>query len=94
VLQSLELVNGKAMAERLQEGSKLLLASDLGREENSSKVVATLYRRALSRLPNDEENAIARSLLGSPKQKSASREEGWEDFLWALFVSPEFQFGR
>lgn len=94
VLQSLELVNGQAMAERLREGSKLLLASDLGKEEDPTKVVTTLYRRALSRMPNDTEVSLARTLLDFPKDKSASRQEGWEDFLWALFVSPEFQFVR
>jgi hypothetical protein len=93
-LQSLELVNGKAMAERLQEGSKLLLASDLGKEENPANVIQTLYRRALSRLPNEEEISLARPLLGSSKDKPAARQEGWEDFLWTLFVSPEFQFVR
>jgi hypothetical protein len=94
VLQSLELVNGKAMAERLQEGSKLLLDSDLGKEEDPAKVIQVLYRRALARLPNKEEVSLARPLLGSPKDKPTSRQEGWQDFLWTLFVSPEFQFLR
>jgi hypothetical protein len=94
VLQSLELVNGKAMAERLQEGAKLLLASDIGKEEDSSKILQILYRRASARLPNEEEIALARPLLGSPKEKTSARQEGWEDFLWTLFVSPEFQFVR
>jgi hypothetical protein len=94
VLQSLELVNGKAMAERLQEGAKLLLASDLGKEKDPAKVIQVLYRRALARLPNKEEISLARPLLGSPKDKPVARQEGWEDFLWTLFVSPEFQFVR
>jgi len=94
VLQSLELVNGKAMAERLQEGSKLLLGSDLGKEENPAKVIQVLYRRSLARLPSAEEISLARPLFGSPKDKPAARQEGWEDFLWTQFVSPEFQFVR
>ena len=94
VLQSLELVNGKAMAERLQEGSKMLLGSDLGKEENPAKVTQILYRRSLARLPSEEEISLARPLLGSPKDKPAARQEGWEDFLWTLFVNPEFQFAR
>jgi hypothetical protein len=94
VLQSLELVNGKAMAERLQEGSKRLLASDLGKQEDPAKVIQILYRRAYSRLPNHEEIALARPLLGMPKDKLSTRQEGWEDFLWTFFVSPEFQFVR
>jgi hypothetical protein len=94
VLQSLELVNGKALAERLREGSRLLLASDLKKEENAAKMVSILYRRALSRLPNDKELLLAVLLLSSAKGQSTSRQEEWEDVLWALFVSPEFQFVR
>jgi hypothetical protein len=94
VLQALELVNGQALADRLKEGAKTLLASELGREEDAGKVERVLYRRALGRLPNDEELALAKPLIGSPKDKAAARQEGWEDFLWALFVSPEFQFVR
>jgi len=94
VLQSLELVNGKAMAERLSEGVKTLLASNLGKEEDSTKVITTLYRRALSRAPTENEITLARDVLALPKDKPSARQEGWEDFLWALFVSPEFQFVR
>ena len=94
VLQSLELVNGKAMAERLSEGVKTLLASNLGKEEDSTKVITTLYRRALSRAPTENEITLARDVLGSPKDNPSARQQGWEDFLWALFVSPEFQFVR
>ena len=94
VLQSLELVNGKAMAERLSEGAKTLLASDLGKEKDSAKVTATLYRRALSRKPTEAEISLADKLLGFPEDKSSARQECWEDLLWALFISPEFQFVR
>jgi hypothetical protein len=94
VLQSLELVNGKTMAERLSEGAKTLLASDLGKERDSTKVTATLYRRALSRMPTEAETSLARTLLGSPEDKPLARQDGWEDFLWALVISPEFQFVR
>ena len=38
--------------------------------------------------------ALLRPLLASPSDKAATRQEGWEDFLWVLFMSPEFQFVR
>jgi hypothetical protein len=94
VLQSLELVNGKALAERLQEGSRLLLASDLKKQENTAKMGSILYRRALSRLPNDKELSLTVPLLSTAHDQSTSRQEAWEDVLWVLFVSPEFQFVR
>lgn len=47
-----------------------------------------LYQYLLSRAPTDEERAIAIGMLGSPKPTN----EGTEDLLWALLMSPEFQF--
>ncbi len=94
VLQSLELVNGKALTDRLREGAKLLLTSDLGKEEGTAKVIRTLYLRALSRDPSQDEIALAKPLLGSAKDNPLARQQGWEDFLWMLFMSPEFQFVR
>ena len=69
VLQALELVNGAAMSNRLREGAKALLASDLGREEDAAKVARTLYLRALGRPPSDAEAALAKEMLGTPKDK-------------------------
>jgi hypothetical protein len=92
VLQALELVNGAALTARLRDGARTLLASDLGREEDAAKVAQVLYLRALGRPPTAEEVVLARPLLGSPKDNGATRQEGWEDFLWELFMSPEFQF--
>jgi hypothetical protein len=91
VLQALELVNGKDLSARLQDGARTLLASDLGR---GAKMVRILYRRALGRLPTAGEIDLARPLLGAPKDNPAARQEGWQDFLWVLFMSPEFQFVR
>jgi hypothetical protein len=92
VLQALELVNGTALTDRLREGAKTLLASDLGHETDIAKVVRTLYERALGRPASDDEVALARPMLGSPGDPPANRQGGWEDFLWVIFVSPEFQF--
>jgi hypothetical protein len=94
VLQALELVNGQALTGRLHEGAKALLASDLGRDEDAGRVVGVLYLRALGRTPGEEEIALAKPLIGSPKDKPEARQEGWEDVLWVLFMSPEFQFLR
>ncbi len=94
VLQALELVNGAVLSSRLREGAKALLASDLGREEDAAKVARTLYLRALGRPPSDAEAALAKEMLGSPKDKPEARQAVWEDFLWALCMEPEMQFIR
>jgi hypothetical protein len=89
VLQALELVNGKELTVRLREGVKKLLASDLGKEKDVDQVVRELYLRALSRLPSAEELKEARAAAGA-----ANRQEGWEDLVWVLVMSPEMQFIR
>ena len=94
VLQALELVNGAVLSGRLREGAKALLASDLGREEDAAKVARTLYLPALGRPPSDAEAALAKEMLGTPKDKPEARQAAWEDFLWALCMNPEMQFIR
>jgi hypothetical protein len=93
VLQALELVNGRVLAGRLHDGARTLLASELGRQD-SAAVVRALYLRALGREPNAEELALAGPLVSSPKDTPQTRQEGWEDLLWMLAMSPEFQFIR
>jgi len=94
VLQALELVNGSALNQRLQGGAKHLLASEWGSEQQTAKVVEALYCRALGRLPGRAEIDLVQPLLGSPQEKAESRQEGWEDALWGMFMNPEFQFIR
>jgi hypothetical protein len=94
VLQELELVNGTVLAGRLGEGAKTLLASDLGREADAKKVARTLYLRALGREPSADEAALAAPLTGTPKDPSTERQQRWQDVLWVLLMSPEFQFVR
>ena len=49
------------------------------------QMISRLYQHALGRDPNAEELAIARGLL-------KSGTAGLEDLMWAIFLSPEFQF--
>ena len=49
------------------------------------QLIARIYQHALGRDPNAEESQIARDLL-------QSGTAGLEDLLWAIFLSPEFQF--
>jgi hypothetical protein len=94
VLQALELVNGQELATRLREGAKVLLDSDLSRKEDTKEIVALLWRKALGRVPTEDEIALVGPLLGSPRDAIGDRLAGWEDMLWLLFMSPEFQFVR
>jgi hypothetical protein len=94
VLQALELVNGAAFEERLRGGADHLLDSELADEPDLEQVCRTMYLKALGRQPTSAEVDSARRFLGSPSEEPESRRDGWQDFLWTVFMSPEFQFIR
>jgi hypothetical protein len=50
-------------------------------------MVETLYLEALSRLPSSLEKQVARKILGGRVTPDSAA-----DFLWAIFMLPEFQF--
>jgi hypothetical protein len=56
------------------------------------ELIGEVYRRLLSRNPSSQEHAIARDFLTSPEGGKKISSDGLEDLLWALCLSPEFQF--
>ena len=55
-------------------------------------LILDVYQRLLSRDPTPGEQAVARSFLTGPDQGKKISADGLEDLLWALCLSPEFQF--
>ncbi len=55
-------------------------------------LILDVYQRLLSRNPTPGEQAVARSFLTGPDQGKKISADGLEDLLWALCLSPEFQF--
>ena len=55
--------------------------------QDADALIARVYRHALSRLPREAERAAAREF-------GVSTPDGLEDFLWAVAMSPEFQYVR
>ena len=85
-LEAMDLNNGAILDARLAEGAAALLA----RESSSSTDLATyVWRAALSRDPTPEELQLAVSLLGDKPQVATL-----QDFLWGVFMLPEFQIVR
>ncbi len=60
-----------------------------GSPENvtGDKLIARLYHHALARDPQPAESRVAREFL-----KGKRPVEGLQDLLWAIFLSPEFQY--
>ena len=82
-LQALEMTNGETLADLLKRGAANLLADPAVAR---GKLIATLYEKALSRRPSDQELKLAREIVGQPAQPA-----GVEDLLWAVTMLPEFQ---
>lgn len=55
---------------------------------DAAGLIRYLYQGLLAREPESAELALAREILGA----TAPAPEGAEDLLWALLMSPEFQF--
>lgn len=55
-------------------------------------LIDRVYRHVLSREPGEKERQVAREYLTGGKSAGKISADGLEDLLWALFLSPEFQF--
>ncbi len=84
LLQALELTNGAYFNTVLEEGAVSWL---LKYQRDSEKIVDTLYREALGRMPTSEEKRIMLKSLGETPNKEAVH-----DLFWATLLLPEFQF--
>jgi hypothetical protein len=87
--QALHLSNGTAIHEKVTSPAGRV-AKLLARKAGDSEIAEELYLAALSRLPTDAERATVRELV----MVSPSREQGWQDVLWALLNSAEFGFNH
>jgi hypothetical protein len=72
---------------RIEGGPPLPAPSIASKPE---ELTERLYMQLFARRPSPGESKIARSLLGMSRVSSA----GLEDLLWALVMSPEFQYIR
>lgn len=84
-LEAIHLANGPEFAAMLREGATALLATGMKVDD----LVERVYLNALFREPNPDERAAALELIaqGIP-------EEGLSDFLWTVFLQPEFFYIR
>lgn len=84
-LEAIHLANGPEFASMLREGATALLATGRAPDE----LVDHVHLAALSRRPTAEERAVALATLGE-----GAPAEGMADFLWTVFLQPEFFYIR
>ena len=81
-LEAINLANGPEVAKLMQEGAKGLI-----KKGSPSDIIMHVYMSALSRPPSRTETAAAIRIVGQePTQESL------EDFLWSVFMLPEFLY--
>jgi hypothetical protein len=85
-LEAMDLSNGQSFADLLSAGAKKWSKEF---PDDSKALVLNLYRRVFTRSPTSEELALGFEMLGEKPDLQAV-----EDLLWAMFMSPEFQFIR
>lgn len=88
--QALMLMNNPSFEERIQAKDTNLLSRILKAYPNDDDALRILYLRALARKPTERELAKCRQYIA----KVGSRAEAFEDLLWALINSTEFQTKR
>ena len=84
VVQALELLNGHILNELIDPAT----LSPRGARPDLRKAIDRIYRVTLSRPATLEEKKVGQAFLNS----AHAMHEGVADMLWALLVSPEFQF--
>jgi uncharacterized membrane protein/mono/diheme cytochrome c family protein len=82
LLQALELSNGEKLNKALVKGGEKWAETF----PDTLALTENLYAKALLRKPSEKEIEVAKKVLGSRPEPTAV-----QDFLWAVFLLPEFQ---
>jgi hypothetical protein len=90
VPQALMMMNNPTINGRIQAQGTNLLARILKAYPNDNDAIRMVYLRSLARKPTDRELGKARKYI----QSVGNRPEAFEDLLWALINSTEFQTKR
>ncbi len=92
-LQSLQMMNGKTMADVTSPESNRLLAALDAPYMNDPDRTEAIYLAVLSRKPDTDEQAAVSQMLAEC-QTPQDRRQAQSDLLWALVNSTEFAFNR
>jgi hypothetical protein len=76
------MTNGERIHQTLVRGSKKWAQS----KETNESLITAYYKKALGRIPTPKELGLAIKSL-----KEQGRENGLQDFFWAMLLHPEFQ---
>ena len=91
--QSLNLMNGEEVEDKVRAKENVLSQLlDAGRPD--AEVLKDLYVRAFSRPPSSEEAAAIEQYVAAETKAGRDRRRAYENILWAILNSKEFQLNR
>jgi hypothetical protein len=90
ISQALLMMNNPVLNQKIQARGTNLLARILKAYPHDTEAVQMVYQRTLARKPTDRELQRCRDYIS----KSENRTEAFEDILWSLLNSTEFQTKR
>ncbi|MYB52248.1 MAG: DUF1800 family protein, partial [Acidobacteriia bacterium] len=91
--QALHLMNGATVRDKVgAEGN--ILGELLGQGSPDGQVVAALYERAYARPPSQEEQDRIARFIAAERAAGRSRRRAFENVLWAVLNSEEFQLNH
>jgi hypothetical protein len=90
ISQALLLMNNPTFNSRIQAKGTTLLGRILSSYENDDEALRMVYLQVLARKPTDKERDKCKEYIA----KVGKRGEAYEDILWALLNSTEFQSRR
>jgi hypothetical protein len=89
IAQALAMLNSNAIQDKIKDGNGTLTAL-LKSGKPDADILETLYLSAFARRPNAAETRTLLEMVS----KAPSKEEGFQDVLWALLNSKEFLFNH
>jgi hypothetical protein len=91
--QALHLMNAEAVREKVEAPANVL-GEWLEKTVDDRAVADALYLRALARRPSEKEWSTLSGFLAAEKQAGRTRRRAFENVLWALLNSKEFQLNQ
>lgn len=91
--QALHLMNGESVRDKV-EAQDNILGELLGQDLDDTQVVAGIYERSYARPPTEADLSRITGFLATERTAGRSRRRAFENVLWAVLNSKEFQLNH
>ena len=91
--QALHLMNGESLRDKVEADGNIL-SELLGQDLGDDQVLAAIYERAYARPPTESELSRITDFIASERAAGRERRRAFENVLWAVLNSKEFQLNH